>query len=335
MFTDRLERGAREGKIPPKFAQILKNFYKSYVYAIEKNGHSIDEYEPVLDLFLKEVIAAFENPQSFEPYHEGVRSPVDYYALGLDLLRPLVIFEKSKALGLDHLTLMKKQLAQGENVILFANHQTEPDPQAISLLLEKTAPEFSEEMIFVAGQRVTSDPLAIPLSLGRNLLCIYSKKHIEHPPEKKEEKLLHNQKTMRMMGDLLKQGGKCIYVAPSGGRDRRNAQGVVSPAPLDPASLEMFLLIAAHAGTSTHFYTLALSTYHLLPPPSGTEKELGEKREAQCTPIHLAFGKELDMRHFPGSEGLGKKELRQARARFIWQQIDRDYQNLLNGISHA
>ena len=86
---------------------------------------------------------------------------------------------------------MEEQLARGENVILLANHQTEPDPQLISLLLEKTHPGFAEEMIFVAGDRVIRDPLAVPFSRGRNLLFIHSKRHIDHPPEQKEQKLLH------------------------------------------------------------------------------------------------------------------------------------------------
>jgi glycerol-3-phosphate O-acyltransferase len=30
----------------------------------------------------------------------------------------------------------------------------------------------------VAGDRVTTDLLAMPFSMGRNLLCIFSKKHV-------------------------------------------------------------------------------------------------------------------------------------------------------------
>lgn len=329
-FFQLLEQSDSKGEIPPKFVQILRNFYQSYAHAVEKNGHQVEEYEATLALYLQEVLAAFKNPPNFDPYHAKIRSPIDYYALGLDFLRPLVIFEKSKVQGLKNLEAIEKQLEQGENAVLFANHQTEPDPQAISLLLEKTHPHIAEEMIFVAGQRVTTDPLAIPMSLGRNLLCIYSKRYIETPPEKKQEKQLHNQRTMKKMSELLKEGGKCIYVAPSGGRDRKNAQGIVEVAPLDAASVEMFWLMAKAAETPTHFYPLALSTYQLLPPPNGVQKELGEKREAQCTPIHLGFGTEIDMLHFPGSEGFGKRELRQRRAHYIWQKIESDYQSLMD-----
>jgi len=44
------------------------------------------------------------------------------------------------------------------------------------------------------------------------------------------------------MSELLSEGGKTIYVAPSGGRDRRNNQGIVEVAPFDPQSIEMLLL---------------------------------------------------------------------------------------------
>ena len=70
-------------------------------------------------------------------------------------------------------------------MIFLANHQIEADPQAISLLLDDLYPNFAENMIFVAGERVITDPFAIPFSMGRNLLCIYSKRYIDHPPEKK------------------------------------------------------------------------------------------------------------------------------------------------------
>ena len=80
------------------------------------------------------------------------------------------------------------QVKDGDNVVLFANHQSEADPQIFSVLLDPKYPGFAEQTIFVAGDRVTTDLLAGPFSMGRNLLCIFSKKHIENPPELKSEK---------------------------------------------------------------------------------------------------------------------------------------------------
>jgi glycerol-3-phosphate O-acyltransferase len=94
-------------------------------------------------------------------------------------------------------------------------------------------------MVFVAGHRVTTDPLAVPFSRGRNLLSIYSKKYVDADPEKKQERLLHNQRTIKRMGQLLSEGGYCIYVAPSGGRDRKDQKtGKVEAAAFDPQSIE-------------------------------------------------------------------------------------------------
>ena len=107
---------------------------------------------------------------------------------------------------------------------------------------------------------------------------------------------------MEKMSALLKEGGKIIYVAPSGGRDRKNEQGIVEVAPFDPNSIELFYLMTRKAATRTHFIPLALATYDLLPPPETVQKELGEIRQAKKTPIHLFFGSPFDMNHFPGAE---------------------------------
>jgi len=180
-------------------------------------------------------------------------------------------------------------------------------------------------MIFVAGERVTTDPLPVPFSMGRNLLCIYSKRYIDNPPEEKARKTSHNRKTMERMSELLSEGGQCIYVAPSGGRDRRNASGIVEVARFDPQSVEMFYLMAERAPRPTHFYPMALATYDFLPPPETVQRELGEARQARRVGLHLAVGAEIDMASFPGSGLADKHERREARALFIWQQVAADY----------
>lgn len=327
-FIAKIEHLTKTGKLPPKLSQVLVKFYISYSLAVKTNGHDIAEYDPILQQFLEAVEAQLSQPFHFEPYHERLRTPIDYYMLGLDLIRPLIIFESSKLLGIENVDLISKQLAAGDNVILFANHQTEPDPQLISLLLENSYPDLAENMIIVAGHRVISDPLAIPLSMGRNLLCIFSKKHIENPPEQKEEKRLHNLRTMKKMVQLLSEGGKCIYVAPSGGRDRPCPLGKLEVSRFDPQSIEMFWLMAQQAGRASHFYPLALATYNLLPPPNSVEKELGEKRHAQCTPIYIGFGKEIDMERFPGVEVKDKRQKRKSRSDFIWSLVNNAYQQL-------
>lgn len=315
-----------KGVINTKLYDILAGFYSSYAEAVTSNGQLMQAYDPVITQYLQSVIEEYKNPYSFEPFHQAIRTPIDYYRLGLTLIRPLIIFDQSEIHHSYRLKEIETNLSKGENVILLANHQTEPDPQVISLMLEKEHPQLAEEMIFVAGHRVITDPTAIPLSKGRNLLCIFSKKHIENPPEEKQQKQLHNQRTMHRMSELLAEGGKCIYVAPSGGRDRLNEEtGRVEVAPFDPQSIEMFWLMAKHSGKFTHFYPLTLATYDLLPPPHTVEKELGERRHAKCAPVHLSFGPEIDMDHFPGSENLDKKSKRAARAQYIWELVKQEY----------
>lgn len=327
-FSTRLEQAAKAGKLPSDVTKMLHDFYHNYFDAATGNGVDKSHVEQILKQLLELIEEQLKNPYPFELFHERVLTPFNYYQFGIEFIRPLVIKKNSKVLHLNRVNQVAEQLAKGDNVILLANHQTELDPQAISLLLEKTHPRLAEEMIIVAGHRVVSDPLAIPFSMGRNLLCIYSKKHIDHDPSLKEERMRHNQRTMKRMSELLALGGKCIYVAPSGGRDRPDRHGVVEVAHFDPQSIEMFWLMAQKAGRKSHFYPLALATYHLLPPPNEVEKKLGETRTTKVTPIHMALGAQINMEHFPGSDHLDKKQRRKLRAQYIWEQVHHDYQHL-------
>lgn len=316
------------GAIPKKSFQIMKNFLKDYVTTLVNSGQSeelaIALFSQYADL-LKEII---EKPFYFEPYHSMITKPFDYYKFGMDFVRPLINLDQSAYLGQIHLKKVAQQLKAKENVIFLANHQTEIDPHIINMLIENDYPKLGKEMIFVAGDRVISDHLAIPMSMGRNLLCIYSKKHINNPPEKMELKRVHNKKTMQLMSALLAEGGKCIYVAPSGGRDRPDASGEFQVAPFDAQSIEMFYLMTKKAGTTTHFYPLTLLTYRVLPPPNDVEIELGEERFTKYAGVYASFGKEIDMLNFPGFAEENKIQQRHARSEYIWNLVRTDYQRL-------
>lgn len=321
----RLEEIERKKELPPRTVKELSDFFESYTQAAMQNGLTREAVKPVLHHFLDLLTEQIKDPFKFQHFHESISK---YYHFGLDFIRPLVRMQDSSILHAERLKQIRSYLDANENVVFLANHQTELDPQVISLLLEKSDSALAQQMIFVAGHRVTTDPLAIPFSKGRNLLCIFSKKYIEDDPETKEQKLLHNQMTMRRMVDLLSEGGKCIYVAPSGGRDRRNREGQIVVAPFDPQSIEMFSLMAQKAMRKTHFFPLALFTYHLLPPPDTVKKQIGEPRLMYATDVHMAIGPEIDMDHFPGSEGLDKKQKRKARAEYIWQLVNQDYKTI-------
>lgn len=327
-YLEKLKELRAVPDFPDVLIDTLEEFFQSYEKAVDQNGNKNADCQKLLITYLDLIIHQLQSPFAFDLYHEKIREPNDLYGFGIDFTRLIVQLDQSTVEGLNVVDEIAASIDRNENVILFANHQIEPDPQAISLMLESTHPHLVEKMIFVAGHRVTTDPIAVPFSMGCNLLCIYSKNYIDHPPEEKPKKIAHNQRTMKKMRELLAEGGKCIYVAPSGGRDRPNEEGVVEVAPFDYQSIEMFHFIASHSKTPTHFYPLALNTYPLLPPPQQVVKSLGEARVPQCTPIHLAFGEEIAMDQIPISLNQDKKTQRIEKASFIHSLVCQLYKTI-------
>jgi glycerol-3-phosphate O-acyltransferase len=281
---------------------------------------------PLFTTFAKLVEQECISPTQFSHFHSKERSPFDFYLFALDMVRPLIDFSSSKILGKENLEKIDNALQQNENVILFVNHQTEIEPQIIDLLISKEYPRISSSLIFIAGHRVTTDPFAIPFARGANVLSIYSKKYIEAPPEQKAEKMQHNVKTLAALESILNDGGACVYVAPSGGRDRYDATGAVALAPFDPNSVEMFHLLSRKVEKKTHFHPLALSTIKLLPPPSTTQIEIGEERYASYGPAHLFFGDRFDFSKIPLSTD--RKDIRKERCDALFAIIQKMYSQL-------
>lgn len=327
MIKQRLKKAVQDKKIPERLEANFLSLYENYKKAMENENLSFEPQEKHFEVYLDKVLEEVDHPYTFSPYHKKIREPFDYYKFGIEFVRNLVDEKRSKVVHFQNVEKMARQIKANENVVLFANHQTEGDPQLISLALEKTFPELGENMIFVAGDRVLTDPMAVPFSKGRNLLCIYSKRHIDNPPEKKMMKQEHNRKTMKVLKDLFAEGGKVIYVAPSGGRDRANDQGIVEIAPFDPQSIEMFRLMATESKRTTHFYPLALDTFEILPPPKTIGGEIGEKRSAKRCPTFFAFCDELDMQNFPGNDIKDRHERRMACAQHIWSIVKNAYDN--------
>ncbi len=328
-FQDNLKKKMEEGVIPKKALSTLDQFYKSFQKAMQEDGLDSRQLDKSLALLLQFIEQEVKHPFPFPSFHKRVEEGFDYYQFGLDFIRPLVRFESSSVQGISNIEKMMGQLKNKENVILFANHQIEPDPHVICLMLEKNFPEFAKDIIFVAGDRVITDLLTIPFSMGMNLVCIHSKRHINFPPELKEKKLLHNQLAMRGLGEILASGGKCLYVAASGGRDRKDANGALKVSPFDPGSIEIFQLLAKKAKTKTHFYPLALSTYNLFPPPQKIETKIGEMRLVNRSAVHLAFGEEIDMEALDADDKtLDKHKKRENRAHAIWDLVQTLYQGI-------
>ncbi|MDF2550627.1 MAG: plsB [Chlamydiales bacterium] len=318
---------SREGRLPPNLAETLSSFFLSYERASLDAGSSSQAIQQTLKTYVDQVITCLNAPSPFQHVHQAIRSPFDYYAFGIDFFRPLIDQQRSLLLGKENLEAIGGQLKREENVILMANHQTESDPQVMGILLEPYLDIF-DKTFFVAGNRVTEDPLAVPFSMGCNLICIYSKKYLDIHPSDKERKLLHNQRSLKELSKLLDLGGCCIYVALSGGRDRKNEQGQIEVAPFDPQSLEMFWLLGERAAKKTHFYPLALATYDILPPPDGLLVELGESRKTKQAPAGLSFGPEIERELFQKMPALDKKEYRKAKSELICAQVKEQYHDL-------
>jgi len=320
---DQLLKVSEPGTTARQFAEIFIDFLDQYTGCCEVAGMDAQQYGYLTSSFLKLVDESFKSPHQFDLYHKAIREPFDYYSWGNDFFRPLIINEESKVFGIENLEKIKSYIDAGENVVLYSNHQTEADPQVISLLLEPLGyTDLAEKIICVAGHRVTTDPLAIPYSMGRNLLTIYSKKHMDNPPEEKASKQERNMKTLKKAGEELGKGGTLLWVAPSGGRDRP-APGTKDfvIAPMDPKSVDLFKIMAKgiEKQAKTHFFPLAMFTNGLVPPPDELKTTLGEPRSASRSGVSLAFGDEVMVDEIKGKGKLGG---------FVEAEVNKEYAKL-------
>jgi glycerol-3-phosphate O-acyltransferase len=291
------EKGDR---MPDGMVPIVQEFMRTYLDVVAKQKRDPMEKVPVLKEYLGLVEDQLDEPFVFAPFHEAWTeendSPHDHLAMDTAFMEPMLDPNDSVLLGSERVKDIEALLAKGDNVVLLSNHQTEADPSCWSFALHENHERLERDMIMVAGDRVTTDVVAVPFSKARNLLCIYSKRHIDNPPEEKPKKMRHNAKTMTAMLRLFKGGGKCIWVAPSGGRDRPDADGVYTPAAFDPKSVEMFRLMSAKAADkTTHFFPVAMMTHRLFPPPKTlTPGALGEPRKAIRGSVNIAIGEPID-----------------------------------------
>eukprot|EP00465_Bigelowiella_longifila_P005857 CAMPEP_0185268068 /NCGR_PEP_ID=MMETSP1359-20130426/36110_1 /TAXON_ID=552665 /ORGANISM="Bigelowiella longifila, Strain CCMP242" /LENGTH=342 /DNA_ID=CAMNT_0027858697 /DNA_START=83 /DNA_END=1111 /DNA_ORIENTATION=- len=328
---DYLMNSAPEGSQMREAVTILDGFMNEYADSNIKANTPASKYKEIMSQSVRLMGEALAKGHQFDILHRAVREPFDYYRFGVEFFRPLLEMDNSKLLGRENLDKIVSYIDRGENVILLSNHQTEVDPQAIEILLEEADCDLASQLIFVAGHKVTTDPLAIPFSLGQNLLSIHSKKYIENPPEKKAEKQAHNTKTMKKMQGLLEEGGTFLWVAPSGGRDRPDPltrEFVV--APFDERSIQMFKLMAQKAevssGRKTHFFPMSMLTHELVPPPDGIKAGVGEKRSAKRGAACIWFGDEVTNDH---SAGRSKEAQKMFYDNIMNQVIDK-YDTLKN-----
>jgi glycerol-3-phosphate O-acyltransferase len=299
-------------KDKPELLAPLNHFCKEYITASQasylKTKDEVAGPKAALQRIMEGVQFGFKfgmgpDKYTFGVTHDALRGDpekedgnvLDFYAWGCAFFRPFIDMEKSQVMGTENLEKAMAQVAAGENVVFFANHQTEADPQVVSIMLEKAGfAEQSEKVVYVAGHKVTTDPLAIPFSMGRNLICIHSKKHIDADPDTKAVKSRQNLAAMSGMLKGLKAGGYILWVAPSGGRDRRDVESGKTPiAPFDKKTVDMFRLMGSKSKKPTHYYPLAMVSYELCPPPDFVEAGVGEQRNFRYVPVGITVADEL------------------------------------------
>jgi glycerol-3-phosphate O-acyltransferase len=299
-------------KSNPKLLPSLMHFCKEYISASQtsnmKTKDDISSPKMALKRILEGVQFGFKfgmgpNKMTFGAMHDALRgdpekedgNKIDFYTWGCDFFRPFIDLDESKMLGMENLQKVVAQIEAGENVIFLANHQSEADPQVVSIMLEKAGfAEQAEKVVYVAGHKVTTDPLAIPFSMGRNLVCIHSKKHIDADPDTKSVKTRQNMAAMSSMLGKLKKGGCVLWVAPSGGRDRRDVKTGKTPmASFDPKTIDLFRLMGNKSKMPTHYYPFAMVSYELCPPPDFIEAGVGEQRNFRFVNVGIKVGDEL------------------------------------------
>ncbi|KAL7166789.1 hypothetical protein ACSBR2_037464 [Camellia fascicularis] len=314
----------------------MEELYQNYRNAVFQSGIPnadgivLSNMTVALDRIFKDV----EDPFVFSPYHKAIREPFDYYMFGQNYIRPLIDFRSSYVGNISVFNEMEEELRQGHNIVLISNHQTEADPAVIALLLEATHPHIAENVTYVAGDRVITDPLCKPFSMGRNLLCVYSKKHMYDVPELAEMKKRSNTRSLKEMALLLRGGSQIIWIAPSGGRDRPDPiTKEWYPAPFDATSVDNMRRLTEHAGVPGHIYPLAILCYDIMPPPPQVEKEIGERRDISFHGVGISVAPPVSFQDIAASHG-DSEEAKMAYTQALYDSVVDQY-NVLKSAIHG
>jgi len=291
---------------PTKMVELLSNFANQYFVSCVQNPNNTPESTSKNFLTTCQLSMKYGIPPNqfrFKKVHKALRGGeednemnIDFQKMGDEFAEASINHKTSVLVGKENLENAFNQIKAGENVVFLGNHQSEGDPQVFSILLNTIGYGVEASNVhFVAGHKVTTDPYAIPFSMGRNLICIHSKKHINVDPELKPLKTKQNLEAMSGMLELLRNGGASLWVAPSGGRDRRDLEtGYVPVTPFDQKTIDLFRLLGNKSKVKTHFYPLVMYSYDLFPPPDTAEAGVGETRQVNYTPVGLSCGEELE-----------------------------------------
>jgi len=182
-------------QFPEKLVPVWTDFYNNYKNAVLGSGLKDDTFVAEVQASIADrVLHQFMDPYEFPSYHTRITEPYDYFEFGQRYVGALIDFDTSLVGGEDRLKTIAEQLKAGENVILMANHQTEADPAVWAHMTMAIDSHLAEQVIYVAGDRVVDDAMCKPFSMGRNLLCVHSKKHMFDDPDKVQAKQKQNRR---------------------------------------------------------------------------------------------------------------------------------------------
>jgi glycerol-3-phosphate O-acyltransferase len=333
-FFQALNQECENGRIPKQLLPLWTDFFQNYKKAILSAGlptHDMKLVSEVQASIADTVINQLTDPYTFPSFHEGITEPYDYFEFGQKYVGSLIDFTKSWIGHKERFDKIQQQLAAGDNVIILANHQSEADPGIWAHMLIHTHPDLAKNIVYVAGDRVVSDPLCVPFSKGRNLFCVHSKRHIDDDPATKDEKVATNRQTLRNMGTAMANGGTLLWIAPAGGRDRPGEDGVYVPAKFDAGSVELMRALATkvkkRVDRTSHLYPFAMYSAPLMPPPKEVEKGVGERRIVNFTGVGISVGEELDVDML--TSGLrDKDEIAQTFSNAVYERVCMLYKEL-------
>ena len=188
------------GKISQKVHAGLTELFTNYRAALVKSPResNADKEAAMMIASIAERVAV----QGFDPYtfpsrHERMLEPFDYYAFGQRYCGNLINFDTSFVGNAEGFRRIRSQLDAGDNVVVMANHQSEADPGVWAWMTQYISSSLATDVRYVAGDRVVLDTFAKPFSMGRNLVCVHSKRHMEDDPELRAEKMKTNQRSVR------------------------------------------------------------------------------------------------------------------------------------------
>ncbi|GIL81599.1 hypothetical protein Vretimale_1259 [Volvox reticuliferus] len=300
------------GKMPAYLEPAWEYFYDNYKKAVVNSGVPGADEKLVTQVqasILDNVLLQAVQPYTFPSFHTRITEPYNYYDFGQRYVGTLIDFQNSVLGHRERWDRVQELIEQKHNVVLLANHQTEADPGVFAHMLASTHPKLATDVIYVAGDRVVTDPMCKPFSMGRNLFCVHSKKHMDDVPELKAAKMETNRKTLISMQRKLNEGGVLIWIAPSGGRDRPGADGKWTPDTFDPAAVELMRNLVQRAKQPGHIMPMSMYSFPLMPPPKTVDKSIGERRLTNFTGVGISLCEELDVASI--NSGSEDKEVQQ------------------------